>query len=270
MSRITLSDRVAIEAGLYAKLSLKEIAEKIHKSPRYVSEELKRNSTKIKGMRPHGKDCWYATECKRSKLCGDAYCQKKCVSCQSVDCQTVCRAYNNSPCIQLQQPPYVCNTCSIRRKCKLDRAYYIAQQADAMARRRYSDARSNPHIRGDELAALDELVSPLIKKGQPLTHIFSAHGDEIPVSQRTLYNYIEARRLSVGNLDLRRKVGYRPRRKKKEQSEAFLNQQYRKDRTYEDFFTCMARHPGVNHVEMDTVKGCREQGKRMLTMLFVE
>ena len=32
----------------------------------------------------------------------------------------------------------------------------------------------------------------------------------------------------------------------------------------------MARHPGVNHVEMDTVKGCREQGKRMLTMLFVE
>ena len=270
MSRITLSERVAIEAGLYGRQSLKEIAEKIHKSPRYVSEELKRNRTKIKGIRPHGKDCWYATECKRSKLCGDAYCQKKCVSCQSVDCQTVCRAYNNSPCIQLQRPPYVCNTCNIRRKCKLDRAYYIAQQADAMAKRRYSDARSKPHIRGEELTALDKLVSPLIKKGQPLTHIFSAHGDEIPVSQRTLYNYIEARRLSVGNLDLRRKVGYRPRRKKKEQSEAFLNQQYRKDRTYEDFFTYMARHPKVNHVEMDTVKGCREQGKRMLTMLFVE
>ena len=52
MSRITLSDRVAIEAGLYAKLSLKKIAEKIHKSPRYVSEELKRNSTKIKGIAP--------------------------------------------------------------------------------------------------------------------------------------------------------------------------------------------------------------------------
>ena len=50
----------------------------------------------------------------------------------------------------------------------------------------------------------------------------------------------------------------------------FLNQQYRKDKTYEDFFTYMARHPGGNHVEMDTVKGCREQGKRMLTMLSVE
>ena len=270
MSRITLSDRVAIEAGLYGRLSLKEIAKKIHKSPRCVSAELKRNSTKTKGVRPHGNDCWYATACKRTKLCGDAFCQKKCVNCQTVDCRVVCRAYNNSPCIQLQRPPYVCNTCNNRRKCKLDRAYYISQQADAMAKRRYSDARSKPHLQGEEMEALDRLVSPLIKKGQPLTHICLTHRDEIPVSQRSLYNYIENRRLSVGNLDLRRKVGYRPRRKKKEQSEAFLNQQYRKDRTYEDFFTYMARHPEASYVEMDTVKGCREQGKRMLTMLFVE
>lgn len=120
------------------------------------------------------------------------------------------------------------------------------------------------------MKALDALVSPLIKKGQPLTHICLTHKDEIPVSQRTLYNYIENRRLSIGNLDLRRKVGYRPRRKKKEPTEAFLNQEYRKDRTYGDFFTYMAQHPEANYVEMDTVKGCREQGKRMLTMLFVE
>ena len=32
----------------------------------------------------------------------------------------------------------------------------------------------------------------------------------------------------------------------------------------------MARHPEATYVEMDTVKGCREKGKRMLTMLFVE
>lgn len=49
-----------------------------------------------------------------------------------------------------------------------------------------------------------------------------------------------------------------------------MNQKYRQDRTYEDFFTYMARHPKATYVEMDTVKGCREQGKRMLTLLFVE
>ena len=54
--------------------------------------------------------------------------------------------------------------------------------------------------------ALDALVTPLIKKGQPLTHIHADHGGELPVSQRTLYNYIDSGTLSVGNLDLRRKV----------------------------------------------------------------
>ena len=270
MSRITLSDRVAIEAGLYAKLSLRKIAEKIQKSPRYVSEELKRNSTKIQGVRPHGKDCWNATECKRVKLCGDSFCQKRCVACQTVDCRTVCRAYNNSPCVNLKRPPYVCNTCNLRRKCKLDRAYYIAQQADAMARRRYSDARSKPHLRGAEMDALDRLVSPLVKKGQPLTHICLTHADEIPVSQRTLYNYIGDRQLSIGNLDLRRKVGYRPRRKKKEPSEAFMNQEFRKTRSYLDFLEYMEKHPNTPYVEMDTVKGVREKGKRLLTLLFTE
>lgn len=46
MSRITLSDRVAIEAGIYSKLRLNEIARRIQKSARYVSEEIKRNSTR--------------------------------------------------------------------------------------------------------------------------------------------------------------------------------------------------------------------------------
>ena len=107
-----------------------------------------------------------------------------------------------------------------RRRCKADCAYYIAQQADAMAKRRYSNSRSKIQTRGTELERLDEVVSPLILKGQPLTHIFSEHSTDLGISQRTLYRYIEQGVLSVGNIDLRRKVAYKPRRKKKEASEA--------------------------------------------------
>lgn len=116
-------------------------------------------------------------------------------------------------------------------------------------------------MQGDELAALDVLVTPLVRKGQPLTHIYAEHGEELPVSQRTLYRYIDEGTLSIG---------YRPRKRKKTPTEGALNQQYRKDRTYKDFAVFMGKHPHTACVEMDTVRGCREQGKRMLTMLFVE
>lgn len=270
MSRMTLSERMAIEAGIYGKYSFQEIAKRISKTPKYVSREIQQNRTLVKGEHPGGKDCHLASGCQRKGICGNTFCARKCVYCAEVDCRTICGQYNNSPCSLLSKAPYVCNVCQRRRKCKADRAYYIAIQADASSKRRYSEARRKPQIQGAELEALDRLVTPLIKKGQPLTHIFAEHGHEIPVSQRTLYHYIDAGALCIGNLDLRRKVGYRPRKKKYEPTEAFLNQKYRKDRTYEDFFTYMARHPSETEVEMDTVKGTREQGKRMLTLLFVE
>ncbi|MBQ3461862.1 MAG: IS30 family transposase [Clostridia bacterium] len=160
--------------------------------------------------------------------------------------------------------------CSRKRKCRCDRAYYIAQQADATSKRRYSQSRSKIQTRGEDLEKLDSLVSPLILKGQPLTHIWAEHSDEIGVSQRTLYRYIDSGVLSIGNIDLRRKVGYRPRRKKKTVSEAFLNQEFRKNRTYTNYLEYMEKHPETTVVQMDTVKGAREQGKRLLTLHFCD
>lgn len=270
MSRITLSERTAIEAGIYARKPLSEIAKKIGKTTTAVSREIRKNCTHVAGVHPHGNDCHMATSCKRKHLCGDKKCERKCVHCKAIDCRTICRQYNNSPCKQLSKPPYVCNVCGARRTCKADRAYYIAAQADAVAKRRYSESRRGPQLDKAEMAALDELISPLILKGQPLTHIFSSHSSEIPVSQRTLYNYIEDGHLKVGNLDLRRKVGYKPRRKKKETTEAFENLQFRKERTYQHFEKHLKENPGLPYVEMDTVKGIREKGKRMLTMIFTQ
>ena len=43
---------------------------------------------------------------------------------------------------------------------------------------------------------MDELVTRLVKKGQPLTHIYAEHENEMPVCLRTLYNYIDEGALS--------------------------------------------------------------------------
>ena len=72
----------------------------------------------------------------------------------------------------------------------------------------------------------------------------------------------------MGNIDLRRKVAYKPRKKKKKVPEGFLNQEFRKNRGYDDYLKYMEKHPDTPIIQMDTVKGCREQGKRLLTLHF--
>ena len=88
------------------------------------------------------------------------------------------------------------------------------------------------------------------------------------MSLRSLYNYIDAGELTIKNVDLRRKVGYRARRKSGgELKKGFADQSYREGHTYEDYQSYM-KFAGVGAVEMDTVKGVRERGKRLLTMIF--
>lgn len=65
----------------------------------------------------------------------------------------------------------------------------------------------------EELHELNDLISPLILKGQPLSHIFAVHADEIPVCRRTLYNYLDQRVFQARNIDLPRRVRYKKRKK---------------------------------------------------------
>ena len=267
-TRLTLSDRVSIEAGIYARKNFKEIAEFIGKHPTTVSREIRNNRTFVTGARDYGKDCRFATECRVKKLCDKPKCGHRCVTCSKNDCRAICSQYDTRRCNIKDKPPYVCNTCERRRKCWADRSYYSAKQADAIAARRYSESHMGIRTRGDQLEKMDVLVSNLIRKGQPLTHIHAQHGDKLGVTERTLYNYIDAGVFSIGNIDLRRKVGYRPRKKKREKSEGFLNREYRKRRTYNDFLKFKDSHPDVSFIEMDTLKGTLAQGKRLLTMIF--
>ena len=120
-----------------------------------------------------------------------------------------------------------------------------------------------------ENRTLDELVTRLVKKGQPLTHIYAEHENEMPVCLRTLYNYIDEGALSIKNIDLRRKTGYKQRKKKYNDINGFHSMEYRQCRTYEDFEYAMKYKYSEDEVtEMDTVKGVRKSGKRLLTMIF--
>lgn len=72
-----------------------------------------------------------------------------------------------------------------------DKYIYSAKHADAAVSRRRSENRKGVRISDDKKQEMDELVTRLVKKGQPLTHIYAEHENEMPVCLRTLYNYID-------------------------------------------------------------------------------
>lgn len=88
---------------------------------------------------------------------------------------------------------------------------------------------------------MDELVSPLIRNGQTMDHIFSEHKEDIPCSERTLYRYIDAGILSVKNIDLPRKVKYKPR--KQSNTSEKLSRDCIAGRTYTEFLEYLESHP---------------------------
>jgi len=266
-NHLVLSDRIAIEVGIYAKHSFSDIAKKISKHPSTVSREIRKNSSFSIGERPRGKKCSFAGYCKFRNLCEEESCNKLCSLCQKNDCQTICTRYNNGVhCDKLDKKPYVCNTCDRRRKCRADRAYYSAKQAQIAYEKERSSCRQGVRLSVDKLSEVNDTLSKLIKKGQPISHIHATHKEEFGISQRTIYNYIDSGVLTVRNIDLRRKSGYKKRKKAKD--EVYLDHECRIGRTYDDYQKYMTEHPDIAVVEMDTVKGLREKGKVILTMIF--
>lgn len=259
------ADRFVIEAGINRGFSFKRIADTLKRSPSTIAREVKHYRVFVDAVSPAHNDCISRPACRATNLCEEA-CHGRCAYCSEYDCRSVCDKYESMKCPELDSAPYVCNSCQKRSSCKRMHAYYTAQRANVNYITTLSEARSGVRATPEKLHEMDELLKPLLKRGQSLNHIFATHADEIGCSRKTVYNYIDSRALSTKNIDLPRKVRYRRRKKPKP---AFkIEYSYRRGRTYKDFQSYMEQNPNVPVVEMDTVIGKREKGKVLLTMIF--
>ena len=80
-----------------------------------------------------------------------------------------------------------------------------------------------------ELCKKDQIVSPLIEQGQSPYHILANH-PELDMSVRTLYSYLDQGLFTARNIDLKRKVHFKPRKCHKTQitdRAVFTNLSYR-------------------------------------------
>jgi IS30 family transposase len=275
---LTISDRLYIEQELLQESSFKAIAKVLHKDPTTISKEVKRARIHIPqdSFARKCKLCYFYNSCSHKKICRKANqhssynaCNAMCKRCRRWSPENECPYYLEATCNKCDKAPYVCNACPRRNACFLERYIYDAKKAQRLYEQTLSKSREGINMSFDELQELNDLISPLILKGQPLSHIFAVHADEIPVCRRTLYNYLDQRVFQARNIDLPRRVRYKKRKKQSEPRKNKNPQQaYRNKRTYVDFERFIEAHPELDVVEMDTVKGGRDRGKCLLTLLF--
>ena len=260
---LTSCERTFIEDALTNTYPLNEIANHLGKDSRTISKEVKRSRSLKESKTEFKGGCINRKSCRVKHLCSDG-CNKLCKSCIELNCMRRCADFKSKQCSILNKFPHVCNGCDSKYACKLDKYFYRSKIAEANYRDNLETSRQGINMTSHELETLDNLVSPLVLMGQPIYHIYANHKDEMNCSERTLYQYIENGLLSVRNIDLRRKVKYKPR-KKKQVTQRKTN--HRTGKSYDDFCSYIAVNPDVEVVEMDTVIG-RKGGKTLLTLFF--
>lgn len=262
---LTDAERLQIEQYLRNGVSIKQIALKLDKSTSTISREIRRhsvNSDKFASYRTHNR-CIKRYDCKIRYLCNNKpNCTKLCSACNL--CNELCEDYQEQPCLKLYEPPYVCNGCIEEYQCVLRKKYYLHRNAHDAYREMLVESRVGANITEDELLVIDELVSPLIKRGQSVHHIFANNPDQFDISEKSVYRYVAGGLLKARNIDMPRVCRIKPRKSKPVVHK--VDKSCRIGRSYAEFLS-FTEQSGVSIVEMDTVIG-RVGGKVLLTMMF--
>ena len=202
--------------------------------------------------------------------------KKVCITCPSKSnrpcwtcgkCTASCIHYEKYVCPKLSKPPYVCNGCKERTRCSLEKHLYKASYAHKEYESVRSESRSGFALSEAELRQIDDIVSPLLKKGQSLHHIAIHHADELMKCERTLYAYINNGMFTARNIDMPRVV--RMRTRKSVPKVLKVDKSCRVGRDLDSFNNYKQEHPDLPVRQIDSVEGIKG-GAVLLTIHFVE
>lgn len=232
---LSYEDRKNIEDGLNENKSINQISKEINRSHSSILREIDRNK---KYSEP---SAWNNYKINHSDLV---------LSCE-----------------RLKHSPYVCNGCKSRSGCRKVRWTYYAREADNSYKEVKSEARKGINLTAEEIYKINSILTPLIKKGQTINHLYINHPDILDFSKPSFYNYVNNGVFEFSPLDFPRIVKYKKRknsknRRTRKEREILIN------RKYDDFQKFISIHPDFNIVEMDTVEGLKDENDCFLTLLW--
>lgn len=268
--RLTQQERSRIETMLNDKCTPYKIAKELGRPPKTIMREIKKRSIKsLKGSVGRiNNRCVHRYDCQKRndacKMCLHARRSMLCRLCRQ--CNSHCPDYVEQKCEKLESSPFVCNGCGEKNSCPLVKMFYIADDAHENYETILRKSREGANITEDELVAIDKLIYSLTANGQSVHAVVLNNPDVIPVSEKTIYRYIDGGLLKTKNGDLPRKCKLAPRKSKGVEHK--VDTKCRIDRTMEDYHRFIQKNPGLPVTEMDTVEGTKG-GKVLLTFMFM-
>lgn len=230
---LSYEDRKNIEDGLNNKKSVNQIAQELNRSHSTILREIDRNKVYYKPSN------WNNCYNDKNK---DYYCNK------------------------LSKPPHVCNGCKSRSGCRKERFTYYARKANDSYKELISSCRQGINLTEEEIYSINQVILPLVKKGQTTNHLYINHPEVLNFGKSTFYRYINNGVFEFGPLDFPRIVKHKKRKKYKRRSRQ--EREILIGRTYENFLEYTSKNPNLNIVEMDTVEGLQTDSKCILTLFW--
>ena len=232
---LSYEDRKNIEDGLNDNKSINQIAKEINRCHSSVLREIDRNKVYFQPKQ-------YGTY-KNNNYDRDISCER------------------------LSKPPYVCNGCKSRSGCRKERYTYYARKADDIYKEVKSEARKGINLTPEEVYKINTTLTPLIKKGQTINHLYINHPDILDFSKPSFYNYVNNGVFDFKPIDFPRIIKYKKRKNSN-------NRRTRKEREiligrkYTDFIEFTSNNLDLNIIEMDTVCGLQDESDCFLTLLW--
>ena len=216
--RLTIYDRMDIQAAIHDHKTISEIAEMLKVSKSTISRELHRETL------------------------------------NDLNCPILKRIAT-------------CNVCTKKSYCTFQKLYYDFSVSQTMSDENKVLSRAKSRLSKEQLHTIDTIVTPLIKKGQSLHHIYASDITlKTMCSERTLRRLIYRNELSIGPSFLRRYVRFKHKKQKTTQPVQVRDVKNLIGRTYRDYINFVKSHKRQSIVQFDSVIGKVKDTKAILTI----
>lgn len=227
--RLTKAERASIERAMDKNQSARSVARDLGRSPAAITEEIKRNRTVCKGP---GK----------GEQVGDV---------------------PEDVCLRLNRWPGVCNGCKYRRyHCsKKWRCEYSATRAQVLADDLLVGARQGLNAKESDFELMMAHIRTDVLRGLAPSQIAQGRAEGFKVHPTTIYRWIAQGYGGMSNAQLRRQVGYKPRRRHVENPSILHGD----ERSYSAFCE-LSDDERAGACEMDTAIGKSRDRQCILTL----